>query len=106
MSVKNSPTDKNAKKRRQKSPGHPWPLKRGIAMRHYIFELVTVTAIAAAAALGNVAVAAQQHTSTTGPVPGVWPNPTEWRQRHEGFVAAAIKVGVDVLFLGDSITDF
>jgi lysophospholipase L1-like esterase len=74
-------------------------------MRHCIFQLATVTATAALAALGNVAAAAE-HASTTDPVPGVWPNPTEWRQRHEGFVAAAIKDGVDVLFLGDSITDF
>src|SRR5262245_29924888 len=32
------------------------------------------------------------------------PNPG-WMKRHEGFVAIAKKGGVDVLFLGDSITD-
>ena len=29
-----------------------------------------------------------------------------WERRHEGFVAIAKRGGVDVLFLGDSITDF
>jgi lysophospholipase L1-like esterase len=30
----------------------------------------------------------------------------DWLQRHNGFVAEAKKGGIDVLFLGDSITDF
>jgi lysophospholipase L1-like esterase len=34
------------------------------------------------------------------------PRDPAWLQRHEGFVAIAKKGGVDVLFLGDSITDF
>lgn len=29
-----------------------------------------------------------------------------WMRRHEGFVAEAARGGIDVLFLGDSITDF
>ncbi len=32
-------------------------------------------------------------------------NPTNWLARHEGFVAQAKKGGIDLLFLGDSITD-
>ncbi len=32
-------------------------------------------------------------------------NPTNWMARHEGFVELAKKGGVDLLFLGDSITD-
>jgi lysophospholipase L1-like esterase len=31
--------------------------------------------------------------------------PTNWLSRHEGYVAEAKKSGVDLLFLGDSITD-
>jgi lysophospholipase L1-like esterase len=31
--------------------------------------------------------------------------PTNWISRHEGYVAEAKKGGVDILFLGDSITD-
>ena len=34
------------------------------------------------------------------------PRDPNWVKRHEGFVAEAKKGGVDVLFLGDSITDF
>jgi lysophospholipase L1-like esterase len=34
------------------------------------------------------------------------PRDPKWVQRHEGFVELAKKGGVDVLFLGDSITDF
>jgi lysophospholipase L1-like esterase len=34
------------------------------------------------------------------------PRDANWVKRHEGFVAIAQKGGVDVLFLGDSITDF
>ena len=34
------------------------------------------------------------------------PRDANWVKRHEGFVAIAKQGGVDVLFLGDSITDF
>lgn len=34
------------------------------------------------------------------------PRDEKWVKRHEGFVAEAQKGGVDVLFMGDSITDF
>ena len=34
------------------------------------------------------------------------PRDPNWVKRHEGFVAEAKKGGIDVLFLGDSITDF
>jgi lysophospholipase L1-like esterase len=33
------------------------------------------------------------------------PRDPQWVKRHEGFVAMAAKGGIDVLFLGDSITD-
>ena len=32
-------------------------------------------------------------------------NPTNWVARHEGFVKQAKKGGIDILFMGDSITD-
>ena len=38
-------------------------------------------------------------------IPGIRTNPTNWLSRHEGFVAEAKKGGIDVLFMGDSITD-
>ena len=34
------------------------------------------------------------------------PRDAGWLKRHEGFVAEAHQGGIDVLFLGDSITDF
>jgi len=38
-------------------------------------------------------------------IPATRATPTNWLARHEGFVAQAKKGGVDILFLGDSITD-
>ena len=38
-------------------------------------------------------------------IPATRSTPTNWLARHEGFVAEAKKGGIDVLFLGDSITD-
>src|SRR4051794_18527912 len=34
------------------------------------------------------------------------PRDANWMKRHDGFVALAKQGGIDVLFLGDSITDF
>lgn len=39
-------------------------------------------------------------------IPATRSTPTNWLARHEGFVAQAKKGGVDILFMGDSITDF
>jgi lysophospholipase L1-like esterase len=49
-----------------------------------------------------LAVAALADNTATNPVP----RDPKWVQRHEGFVEIAKKGGVDLLFLGDSITDF
>ncbi|HTA94684.1 MAG TPA: platelet-activating factor acetylhydrolase IB subunit [Verrucomicrobiae bacterium] len=38
-------------------------------------------------------------------IPATRATPTNWLSRHEGFVAQAKKGGVDILFMGDSITD-
>lgn len=38
-------------------------------------------------------------------VPATRSNPTNWLARHEGFVAQARSGGIDLLFVGDSITD-
>ena len=38
-------------------------------------------------------------------IPATRATPTNWLARHEGFVAEAKKGGVDILFMGDSITD-
>src|SRR5690242_8773463 len=41
--------------------------------------------------------------AATNPVPRT--TPTNWLSRHDGFVAQAKQGGIDLLFLGDSITD-
>lgn len=38
-------------------------------------------------------------------IPATRTNPTNWMARHEGFVKQAKAGGIDVLFMGDSITD-
>lgn len=38
--------------------------------------------------------------------PATRSTPTNWMSRHEGFVKQAKKGGIDLLFMGDSITDF
>lgn len=54
-----------------------------------------------AAALGLCALVAAANTAVE-PVS----RPGNWIKQHEGFVAEAKQGGIDVLFLGDSITDF
>jgi lysophospholipase L1-like esterase len=65
------------------------PLPRFVRASLFAF----VCSAAAFAADGNTAIQ---------PVP----RPGGWMQRHESFVALAKAGGIDVLFLGDSITDF
>src|SRR5437763_46324 len=43
----------------------------------------------------------KKENTATKPVP----RDEKWKARHEGFVAQAKKGGIDLLFLGDSITD-
>lgn len=65
----------------------PMNNRRNISL--LVFALATVTAGLAA----NTAIQPE-------------PRDPNWVKRHEGFVEIAHKGGVDVLFLGDSITDF
>ena len=50
----------------------------------------------------SAAVAQMSGNTATNPVP----RDPKWVIRHEGFVQEAQKGGIDILFLGDSITDF
>src|SRR5215472_4566075 len=38
--------------------------------------------------------------------PATRPSPANWLSRHDGFVKQAKASGIDLLFMGDSITDF
>jgi len=49
--------------------------------------------------------AKNKSTSSSALIPATRTTPTNWLARHEGFVKEAKKGGVDILFLGDSITD-
>ncbi len=60
----------------------------------HVSAFIAFTLLAASAAAENSAIV---------PVPRT--NPTNWIARHEGFVAQAKKGGIDLLFMGDSITD-
>jgi len=63
-------------------------------------KLLVVTTLALAFAFAAQTVEARSNSATT---PG--PRDAGWVKRHDGFVAIAKKGGVDLLFLGDSITD-
>src|SRR5579863_9601217 len=49
-----------------------------------------------------------QETNKSNPaiVPATRSSPGNWLARHEGFVKQAKSGGIDLLFVGDSITDF
>jgi lysophospholipase L1-like esterase len=61
-------------------------------MRPHVRSLIGFVLLLAAVAYANTAIE---------PVP----RDDRWVERHEGFVAEAQKGGIDVLFMGDSITD-
>jgi lysophospholipase L1-like esterase len=71
--------------------------------------------LALTATLWTVYLPAQPASSTTPPTPAVTPgaacvpapraNPANWMSRHEKFVAQAKGGNIDILFMGDSITD-
>src|SRR5262249_40068621 len=51
-------------------------------------------------------VATPAFADSTATTPAPRTNPKNWMARHDGFVAEAQRGGIDLLFLGDSITDF
>jgi lysophospholipase L1-like esterase len=80
-------------------------------MKHFsgsfvaVLSLVFLTATKSFAQDTNVAIAvtnAVVSNAATNPVP----RDPNWVKRHKGFVAEAQKGGIDILFMGDSITDF
>ncbi|HEY5298936.1 MAG TPA: platelet-activating factor acetylhydrolase IB subunit [Verrucomicrobiae bacterium] len=75
--------------------------------RHFLFGVVSAAFLASPKTLAQSAneisaVTKVIQNSATNPVP----RDPKWIARHEGFVAAAKKNGIELLFLGDSITDF
>src|SRR5262249_34415621 len=66
-----------------------------------LFAVLFVTGTGLTAAQDKPKPEAKPAPSSTKPVP----REKNWLKRHEGFVAIAKRGGVDVLFVGDSITD-
>jgi lysophospholipase L1-like esterase len=66
-----------------------------VAMKRSLFLILPAAILLTAAALPQ--------NPATDPVPRT--NPANWLARHDGFVAQAKQGGIELLFLGDSITD-
>jgi lysophospholipase L1-like esterase len=66
---------------------------------------VTTVVVALHLSLMGLAAAAAMQEKKTNSAATPAPRDANWVKRHEGFVEIAKKGGVDVLFLGDSITD-
>jgi len=58
------------------------------------------------AVLSTLLVAGSLLAQNAATTPALRTNPTNWIARHETFLAEAKKGGIDLLFVGDSITDF
>jgi lysophospholipase L1-like esterase len=56
-------------------------------------------------ATGSFAQNTNEVVQNTAIIPVLRTSPTNWVARHEGFVQETQKGGIDILFLGDSITD-
>ena len=73
-----------------------------------LYLLLTLAVMLSAASLSAQTNSSSQVAQVTGGalIPATRDNPKNWMSRHEKFVAQAKQGGVDILFLGDSITDF
>jgi lysophospholipase L1-like esterase len=74
------------------------------AMKKFFALLLTLFTASASLAQGTNS----QSAAIKNPaiIPATRSNPTNWLDRHEGFVRQAKAGGIDLLFMGDSITDF
>ncbi len=79
-------------------PDTELPCIRGILMLHRM-KKISVLPLIVSLALSALTVSAEN--TATQPVP----RDAKWVERHEGFVAQAKQGDIEVLFLGDSITD-
>jgi lysophospholipase L1-like esterase len=73
-----------------------------------LYLLLTFAVMLSAASLSAQTNSSTQPAQVTGGalIPATRDNPKNWMSRHEKFVAQAKSGGIDILFLGDSITDF
>jgi lysophospholipase L1-like esterase len=89
------------------SPLHLHPARRNIMKTHSLHFLpVRLAALVAVVLPLLVARADDQPAARANTAIIPVPRGTNWVKRHQGFVAIANKGDFDLLFLGDSITDF
>jgi lysophospholipase L1-like esterase len=84
---------------------YPWRMKHFSGSFLAVLSLVFLTTVNSFAQDTNAVLAITNpvvSNAATNPVP----RDAGWVKRHEGFVAQAKNGGVDILFMGDSITDF
>jgi lysophospholipase L1-like esterase len=70
------------------------------------FFALLLPVILASASLAQDANSQKTPAKNPAITPATRGNPTNWVARHEGFVKQAKAGGIDLLFMGDSITDF
>lgn len=75
-------------------------------MKRILFLIVALLCGANLFAQSNSVSTATNSISHSALIPATRSTPTNWMSRHEKFVEQAKKGGIDLLFMGDSITDF
>ncbi|HTV42765.1 MAG TPA: platelet-activating factor acetylhydrolase IB subunit [Candidatus Sulfotelmatobacter sp.] len=75
-------------------------------MKLHLFLTVAVMLSAASLSAQTTSSAPTAQITGAALIPATRANPTNWMSRHLKFVAQAKRGGIDILFLGDSITDF
>ncbi len=109
------PVGENGEARAARRDSRPIPIRAGIdyfppdiyfqpmkSISRYLF--LVAAAFALLAAPESFAQGTNEAVQNTAIVPV--PRDAKWVARHEGFVQEAKRGGIDILFLGDSITDF
>lgn len=74
-------------------------------MKQFTLALLSVLLLAGCRSHGPVAPTPAPTPNNPAVIPVTRTTPTNWLARHEGFVEQAKRGGVDLLFVGDSITD-
>jgi lysophospholipase L1-like esterase len=72
---------------------------------HFLLILAVMACTLRLSAQTNSSVTPNGSALGAACVPATRENPANWMSRHEKFVAQAKRGGIDILFMGDSITD-
>jgi lysophospholipase L1-like esterase len=85
---------------------YPFLIASALALAYHASAQVAGTTTNAPAAIAETNAAPPSNSHAPAFVPAIRTNLTNWMSRHEKFVTQAKEGGIDLLFLGDSITDF